>query len=356
LVLIDENDYHQFLYKIHEVCNKEYEEKDILVPLEKIIDMSKIDFKQTTVKSVNVEKKVVETQNGEEPYDILAVCLGSHPSYFNIEGAQKYSLTLGSFEQAKQIRAKIIELFEKSEGTEESIKIVIGGGGFSGVELAGELAEWLPVLYEKYSIQKPDTLVTIIEALPTILPGWDEKLCLEAQEILERKGVELILNDPISSVSEHSVEIKSGLVLNPDLFIWTAGVEGDPACGYDFEIKGRRIRVDEYCRAVDFKNIYVGGDSACAVNHEDVPQPPTAHIAMEQGNIIAHNILAQLRGDQLRKYEFDRVGEIVTLGRTHAVGDLFGLRFRGFLAKLMKKMVHYWYLHSIGGIKLLTSI
>lgn len=356
LILIDENDYHQYLYKIHEVCNIEYEEKDIIVPLEEIVDMSKITFKKTTVKSVDTEKRVVDTTGGEEPYDLLAVCLGSHPAYFNIKGIQEHSLTLESLEQAKKIRAKIIETFEKTKGTQKSINIVIGGGGFSGVELAGELTDWLPILYQKYNIPEPEKLVAVVEALSTILPGWDKDLCIEAQEILERQGVQFVLNDPITSVDEHQVEMNSGLVLKPDLFIWTGGVRRDPACGLDFEIKGSRIRIDEYCRAVGFEDIYVGGDSACTVNQEGVPQPPTAHIAMEQGEIIAHNILAQIKGNKLQEYEFNRVGEIVTLGRTNAIGDLFGLRFKGLLAKFMKKMIHYWYIQSIGGLKLLLEL
>lgn len=150
--------------------------------------------------------------------------------------------------------------------------------------------------------------------------------------------------------------MKSGRVIEPDLFIWTGGVRGDPACGKDFQVKGRRISIDEWCRAESHNNIFVAEDSACAVDAADErPMPPTAHIAMVQGDIVAKNIVAMLSGTSLKKYVFNRAGEIVTLGKTNAVGDLFGFKFSGFLAKFMKNMVHWWYLHSIGGFSLLLE-
>ena len=149
--------------------------------------------------------------------------------------------------------------------------------------------------------------------------------------------------------------MKSGQIIKPDLFIWTGGVRGDPACGLDFQVKGRRITVDEYCRALGFDDIFVAGDSACAVDAEGKPMPPTAHIAMVQGDIVAHNIVSLMKGSPMKKYVYQRAGEIVTLGKTDAIMDLFGLKFSGTIAKFLKKVVHWWYLHSIGGFSLLLS-
>ncbi len=355
VILIDENDYHQYLYRIHEVCNVEYRAKDIIVPINRLIDMDKITFTKTHVKSVDPKRRVVETTTGDQPYDILAVTLGSHPAYFGIDGIQEHSLTLGSYEEAKKIRVRILELVEEAEERGEPPVIVIGGGGFSGVELAGELTDWLPILYEEHSIPQPEKLIIVVEALSTILPGWDEKMIQRGQEVLWRRGIEFVFNDPVVRVGERRLEMKSGLVLEPDLFVWTGGVIVDPACGMDFEIRGRRIMVDEHCRAVHQEDVYVAGDTACAVDSEDRPQPPTAHIAMVQGDIVAHNILAQIKGDAKKKYVFNRAGEIVTLGRTNAVGDLLGFRFTGAVAKLLKRLVHWWYVHSIGGFSLLLG-
>jgi NADH dehydrogenase len=357
IILIDENNYHQYLYRIHEVCNLEYDEEDIIVDISRLLQNKSVEFIQTSVKTVDPANKIVKTSNGEQSYDILIIALGSHVAYFGIEGIEENSMTLESYEAAKRVRKKIRNVMEKAEGSGRFPNIVIGGGGFTGVELAGELTDCLPVLAERHGFENPDKWFTIVEAMPTILPGWDEKLVIKAQEFLKSRGSELILNDPVVKVSPNRIELKSGTILEPDLFIWTGGVRGDPACGMEFEISSRRITIDDYCRAIGFENIFVAGDSACTVDEKTGrPMPPTAHIAMVQADIVTHNIVASLKGGEMKKYVFNRAGEIVTLGRTYAVGDLFGVKFSGWLAKLMKKIVHWWYLHSIGGFRLLFGI
>ncbi|MGD2200322.1 MAG: NAD(P)/FAD-dependent oxidoreductase [Candidatus Bathyarchaeota archaeon] len=355
IILIDENDYHQYLYRIHEVCNLEYEKEDIIVPLSRLLD-KKVDLRQASVQDIDTEKKIIYTDKGEYSYDICVIALGSHVTYFGIEGLKENSMTLNSFEAAKDIRARIHELFENASETGRIPKILIGGGGFTGVELAGELSDCIPILCERHNLDYQGTCVTIVEALPTILQGWNEKQVLLAQKILRERGVELILDDPVSRVTNNKVEMKSGKILEPDLFIWTGGVRGDPACGLDFQLKGHRISIDEYCRAEGYEDIFVAGDSACAVDAESgMPMPPTAHIAMVQGDIVAENIIAMLNGSPMKKYIYNRAGEIVTLGKTNAVGDLFGFKFSGVFAKFMKKIVHWWYIHSIGGFSLLLE-
>lgn len=353
IVLIDHNDYHQYLYRIHEVCNLEYKQKKITVSITRLIDNNRVLFKKNIVKDIDNNRKIVVTETGDESYDILIIALGSHPAYFNIEGIRENSLTLGSYQEAQVIRDRINTLLKKSEIIGKAPQIIIGGAGFTGVELAGELTDSLPIWYQEHKIQRPKKLITVVEALSTILPGWNKELTQRGQEVLEHRGVEFFFNDPIVKVSQGKLELKSGKVLETDLFIWTGGVACDPACGLNFELKNRRISVDEFCRAKGYEDIFVAGDMACTVNQENIPQPPTAHIATVQGNLVAHNVSAKLRGGSMDRYVFDKVGEIVTLGRTDAIGDLFGFHFTGVLAKFLKKVVHWWYLHSIGGFSLL---
>jgi NADH dehydrogenase len=355
IILIDENDYHQFLYRIHEVCNLEYEDKEIIVPLSRILSKG-VDLRQASVQDIDTEKKMVTTDKGEIPYDICVIALGSHVTYFGIDGLEENSRTLYSFEAAKGIRARIHELFEEASETGRRPEILIGGGGFTGVELAGELSDSIPILRERHNLEPSSTCVSIVEAMPNILNGWNEKQVVLSQRILRERGVEFIFDDPVSRVTENKVELKSGKILEPDLFVWTGGVRGDPACGLGFQLKGRRISIDEYCRAEGYEDIFVAGDSACAVDAgSGRPMPPTAHIAMIQGDVVGENIIATLKGSPMKKYVYKRAGEIVTLGETNAVGDLFGYKFSGAFAKFMKKVVHWWYLHSIGGFSLLLE-
>lgn len=355
IILIDENDYHQFLYRIHEVCNLEYEDKEIIVPLSRVLSV-RVDLRQASVQDIDAERKIIVTDKGEIPYDICVIALGSHVSYFGIEGLEENSMILNSFEAAKSIRARIHELFEEASETGKPPEILIGGGGFTGVELAGELSDSIPILCDRHNLESSGKCVSIVEALPTILNGWNEKQVLLAQKVLRERGIEFILDDPVSRVTNNKVEMKSGKILEPDLFVWTGGVRGDPACGLGFQLKGRRVSIDEYCRAEGYEDIFVAGDSACAVDTVSGRlMPPTAHVAMVQGDIVGENIVAKLKGSAMKKYVYNRAGEIVTLGKTNAVGDLFGFRFSGLFAKFMKKVVHWWYLHSIGGFSLLLE-
>jgi NADH dehydrogenase len=353
IFLVDENDYHQYLYKIHEVCNKEYKVKDIIVPFSRLIKDKKINFIQASVNSVDPERRVVNTIQREIKYDILVIALGSHVAYFNIEGLEKNSLSLDSFNSAKKIRAQILDLFNEAKKKKIPPKIVIGGGGFTGVELAGEIADWYPLLCIENNLENSDNYVSIIEMMPSILPGWNRNLVIKGQEVLSKLGIELVLNDAVSRVYNGKIELKSGRILNADLFIWNGGVRGDPACGTDLDIKARRIVIDEYCRTLKYKDIYVAGDSACTVNGEGLPLPPTAHIAMVQGELVANNIIASIKNKPMKPYLNKHIGEIVTLGRTYAIGELYGIKFKGTIARFVKKLVHWWYLYSIGGFDLL---
>jgi NADH dehydrogenase len=315
-----------------------------------------VGFRQFSVQNIDTEKKIVTSDKGDIPYDLCVIALGSHVTYFGIEGLEENSMILNSFEAAKSIRGRIHELLEKASKTGKPPEIMIGGGGFTGVELAGELSDCIPILCERHNLEYSGICVSIVEALPTILSGWNEKQILLAQKVLRERGVELFLNDPVSRVTNNKVEMKSGNIYEPDLFVWTGGVRGDPACGLGFQLKGRRISIDEYCRAEGFDDIFVAGDSACAVDvNSGRPMPPTAHIAMVQGDVVAENIIANLKDSPMKKYVYKRAGEIVTLGKTNAVGNLFGFKFSGAFAKFMKKIVHWWYLHSIGGFSLLLE-
>jgi len=341
------------LYRLHKVCNYEYSEKEIIVPLERLI--KGIPFKQATVETVDLESDTVKIKDGEIPFDILVVAMGSHPAFFNIEGIREHSMTLSNYEEAKQIREKIIELFDEVEETKDPPHIILGGAGFTGIELAGELCDSLPKRYRDHNLPEPEKLFSVVEALPTILPGWDEKLIEDGTRFLECKKVDFLLKNPIVKVGDKVLHLKDGSVLKPDLFVWTGGVEMDPACGPGFEVRARRIVVDEYLQSNGTENVFIAGDQACTVNNDDRPMPPNAHIAMMQADVVAANIVAKLRGKPMKKYNYEHAGEVVTFGHGYAVGEIFGINLKGLPAKIMKQFIHLWYLHSIGGIGVLLE-
>ena len=147
----------------------------MIVPLSQLLNDANVEFIQTQVHSVNTEKNVVITDNGEYVFDICVIAHGSHVTYFGIDRLEENSMSLNSYEAAKKIRAKIHDLFRVAHSSGKTPRILIGGGGFTGVELAGELCDCIPILIKKYGLDNPAHLVTIVEAMPNILPGWDEK-------------------------------------------------------------------------------------------------------------------------------------------------------------------------------------
>ena len=355
MTLIDENPYHQLLYKLHEVCNKDYLERDIIVSIESLIKNKNVKFIQTCVEKVDTDSNLVHTSDGPFSYDIMILALGSHPTYFNIEGIEEHSMTLANYDEAMEIREKIKEIFTKAEKTGTPPSVVIGGAGFTGVELAGEMMDWFPVLYKEHGLEVKGPLFTMVEAFSSILPGWNEGLVKNVHAYLEKRGVELHLGDPVTSVGERRLELKSGTVMEPDLFIWTGGVEGDPVCPYGSQTRARRLVVNDHLQHEGIDDMYVLGDMACAVNSEGVAMPPNAHIAMIHADVATHNILASIRGNKPKKYKFQHMGEVITLGKSYAVGELFGIKLMGLPARIMKKFIHFWYLHSIGGFKLVLE-
>ena len=198
-------------------------------------------------------------------------------------------------------------------------------------------------------LSKTPLILVEVDGTPIDGNELEKKISIEHKD-----GYEFQLS--VYGLREKRIELKSGKILEPDLIVWTGGVRGDPACGLDFDIKSRRIVIDEFCRVLGYDNIYVAGDSACATNDTGQPVPPTAHIAMVQGDIVSYNVESSLLGGTMKPYKNRHIGEIVTLGRTNAIGELYGIKYVGLLAKIMKKIVHLWYVYSIGGISLLLGI
>ncbi|MCW3975839.1 MAG: NAD(P)/FAD-dependent oxidoreductase [Candidatus Bathyarchaeota archaeon] len=356
ITIIDQNDYHQYLYKLHEVAGGRSTPKDIIVPIEWLLRKKRAEFIQTSVESIDIKKKIVKTNNLIIPYDILVVALGSQTCYYEIEGLEENSMGLKSVKEAHQIQKRVKEIFTLKKGRENPLTFIIGGGGFTGVELAGEFAEWLPQLADEYGINRESIRIIIVEALDSILAGWDPKVTEGAVEILRSKGVELMLNQMIVKADDKGIILKNGDRIDADLFVWTGGVEGVSICPA-FELgKSKRVLINNICAAINAPDVYHIGDCAyvCDASTNE-PLEPNAHIAMIQASFLAKNLYAKLVGKHQKDFIPKQVGEVVSIGTEHAVGRLYGISLRGWMAKIAKLMIHLFYVYSIGGIKLLVK-
>lgn len=359
IVLIDKNPYHTLLTELHEIAGNRISEDGVIVPLRDI-------FKYTSVKVINDDiinmdftKNKLISKNDEYVYDYLVIAAGSEPNYYGIPGMEEYSFPLWSLENAIRIREHIKACFLKASQEKDVKKqkayltFIVGGGGFTGVEMIGEIALWVKSLCKEYSIDKSSVRLILAEALPTILSNLKEKNIKKAADYLTRKlKVEVLTSCSITNLNVDSVEFKDTSVIPTNTLIWTAGVRA--SCITD-EIdisqgKSCRIKVDEYTKT-QYKNVYAVGDISAFVS-DGSTLPALVEGALQTGAAAAVNILADIRSIAKKKLVPKLHGVMVCIGSYFAVADIMGYQLPNLFSTLMKYFVNVHYLFGIGGFEL----
>jgi NADH:ubiquinone reductase (H+-translocating) len=262
VILIDRNPYHQLLQEIHLVAAGFRTADEVKIPILTLIDGMDIKFIQSTVKKIMPDKNLVVLESREITYDLLIVCLGASTKYFNIKGARENTLPLHSISDASLICDKVRALIKSNK----KHNIVIVGGGATGVSLGGALSDFVN------ESKRSDRLsITIIEVLPTILSGWDERLAKKVNEILHEKEIRIMTSSAVTRVEDDSDGSSSiylsdsGSKIHSSLTIWTAGVKG-----YDIPInpevkktKDGKIILNEFCQIDRYPNIFSIGRYSC---------------------------------------------------------------------------------------------
>ncbi len=339
VILIDRNDYHQYIHLSYEIVTNVKGVSELTIPISRLIRKRKIKFLQATVHEIDLANKVVKTDKGNVPYHRLVVALGSEPNYYRIKGAKENSLSLSSVETGVQIRDELRRIMEQNKDA----KIVVGGGGFTGVELAGEIADELKCC------------VTIVEASNTLLSSWrNPTLSSKAAQILTQMGTEFVLGKSIVEVKPNLIVLNDGSQIACSFFAWTGGVQGSQVVG-DSGLKigrGNRVVVDEFCQAVGFPRVYVVGDCALVIDPETGEVlPQCIEIALQQAEVVAENLCADVTGGRRAIYAPKFSGLILNVGGRYALGKIFGVHVEGWLAKALKKLIHLHYVYKIGGAK-----
>ena len=338
VVLVDRNKYHQYLHLAYEVASGVKKASDITVPMTELLRNRGIQFVQATVKGIDLKGKMVKTDKGDLAYHELVIALGSEPNYFHIKGAETFSMCVSSVEVATEVRDKLKTIFAR----EKSPRIVIGGGGFTGVELAGEFAEEFKCC------------TTIVEGSNTLLRSWNiPAFSQKVEQVLTEMGTELVFGKFISEVKPDAVILNDGTQIECSLFIWTGGVQG-PRVVSESGLKtgkGNRAIVNEFCEAEGFKDIYVVGDCAMVKNPETgevVPQ--CIEIALQQAEVVAKNITADLAGMPRTVYVPKFSGLIVAVGENFGIGKIHGIELEGQIAQMIKRIIHLRYVYEIAGL------
>lgn len=366
ITLVNQNDYHYQSTWLHESSAGTLHHDRVRIPVKDVVNLSKVNFVQDTVVKIVPEEKKVQLENSELSYDVLVVALGFEPATFGIPGLEENALMIHNLNTSRLIREHIEYHFAKyhdeKEKNEARLTFVVGGAGFTGIEFVGELANRIPELCEEYDVDRSLVRLITLEAAPTILPGFDEQLIEYTLNSLEARGVEFITGAMLKECKAESViyEKDGQEVEIPTLTtVWAAGVKANSIVEQSgFETNRGKVEVRKDMRTPDYDNVFVVGDCALIMNEEtNRPYPPTAQIAIQAADVVAHNVKQlAFESDELKEFEPNILGTVASLGHNDAVGTIFNDRkIYGWFATLMKKAIDNRYLLKLGGLRLLLK-
>ena len=358
ITLVNKHNYHYETTWMHEASAGTLHHDRCRYQIKDVINTSRVNFVQDTVKKIDKEGKKVVLETGELSYDYLVVALGAVPETFGISGLKEYAFSISNINSSRQLREHIEYQFAtyntEAEKRPERLTIVVGGAGFTGIEFLGELGNRIPELCREYDIDRQQVRLICVEAAPSVLPGFEPELVDYAVNYLEGKGVEFKIGTAVKECTPDGIicgkddqteEIKAGTV------VWAAGVRGNPIIEESgFENMRGRVKVKPDLRVEGHDDIFVIGDCSLIINEEtERPYPPTAQISMQQGETCANNLAALIHGKETETFSFDNKGSVASLGEHDAIGVAFGRKMTGTTASMMKKIIDNRSLFLIGG-------
>lgn len=359
ITLIDRNPYHTLLTEIHEVAGNRVSEDSVKVPLADIFQHTSVNVVLDNIEKFDFKNKRVASAVHEYPYDYLILAIGSTPNYFGIPGLEEHGFPLWSADDAVRIRDHIERCFFKaaSEPDEERrrrlLTFMVGGAGFTGVEMIGELGQWVKKLCRQHKIPRSEVRLVLVDMLDCVLSNLCDKNSHRAHEYMEKKlGIEIILSTAVKNVTADSVELGNGETIGTYTLIWAAGVRAtnDVECMDVDKGSARRLCVDEYCRT-KYENVYAVGDVGALLDEKGKPYPAMVETALQTAEGTAHNILASIRGEEPKPVKVKLHGVMVCIGNYFAVADLMGIKPGRWISLIMKYLVNMHYLNGILGIK-----
>jgi NADH dehydrogenase len=359
IVLLDKNNYHLFQPLLYQVAMSGLEPSSIAFPLRKIFQKTGIHFRMATLKMVNTSDNELFTNIGRLKYDFLVLAAGAKTNFFNQELIEKYTLQMKSAPDAIYIRNKTLENFEKAMNisNEEEVKsylsVAIIGGGPTGVELAGAMAEMkryvLPKDYPELDMS--NMKIMLFEASPRLLSGMSASASINARNYLDNLGVEVFTGTHIQNYDGQTLSLPEGVNIDVKTVIWAAGITSARIEGISPSAYGRnnRLIVNSYNQVMGYKNIFAIGDNSL-MTELSFPDghPQVAQVALQQAHHLAKNLMRLIGNKPLKSFHYTDKGSMATVGRHLAVADLPFARFKGYFAWLLWSVVH---LFSIVGVK-----
>jgi NADH dehydrogenase FAD-containing subunit len=351
IFLIDRHNYHQFQPLMYQVATARLEPSSITFPLRKVFQYSKnVNIRVTEVLRVDPATRTVYTEIGDWTYDRLVITIGCKTNYFGNAGIQSHSFAMKSVPQAMVLRNRILQTFEDTidagpADLHSLLNFVIVGGGPTGVELAGAMAEMkknvLPKDYPGTDFSRLN--IFLLEGSPHTLNAMSDASKIKSQQYLEELGVNVMPNTVVEDYDGSTVRLKGGKTISTKNLIWAAGVTGNVLEGIPAEcmVRGNRLKTNRYGEVEGLSGVYAVGDIAFM----PTPKYPNGHpqlagVAQAQASAMAANFKRDLKGRPRVEFEYRNKGTMATVGKRKAVVDLPGFSFQGRLAWFTWMFVH----------------
>jgi NADH dehydrogenase len=359
LTLVDRHDYHQALTELPRVAGGTRAADAVRIPLQDLL-AKRVRFVQTDINGFDLAGRGLLTGAGPIGWTRLVLALGSRPNDFSIPGLAQRTLSLYSAGDAEQVWAAVNQAVVAAaaagdpERQRRLATVVVGGGGATGVELAGELAEILPKVASGHGLTADRPAVLLVEAGPTILAGSSPQLIEKATKILADLGVHVRTNAVIAAATDEGFRLQDGQLVEGGVFVWAGGVKAPELVVNSGLPTGHngRVKVDRYLRVLDHPDIYVAGDLASVVDPgTGHVLPALAQVALEEGETVARNLNAEVKGRPLEAFSFHDKGFVVSVGTRRGVADIAGITSGGRLAHLLKDAIEWEYRESVSHLR-----
>lgn len=354
VTLVDVNNYNYFPPLLYQVATGFLTPSDISYPFRKLFRYNNVRFRMGKVIGIDTVNQICILDNGELKYDYIVLAQGAKSNFFGNEAVEANAVPMKTMTDALELRNTLFANLEKATITtsrkerDKLLTIVIAGGGPTGVEVAGMLAEMKKYIYRKDypEFDTGEASIFLIDGSPAVLNPMSEKSHEDAKEVLENLGVVVILNTRVTNFDGDTVSLSDGTSIQTKTLIWASGVIANTLAGIPQASIGRqnRILVNEYSEVQGLANVFAIGDIALMTNDAAYPNghPQLAQPAIQQGKRLANNLKRKVNGKPMKAFVYFDRGDMAVIGRNRAVVDLFKNRFHmsGFLALMSWLFIH----------------
>ena len=352
VTVVDRHNYQTFLPLLYQVSTAGLAADHVAYPIRGALRKTPVKFRMGSPISIDHKNKEVKLDSSELlKFDHLIVALGSVTADFGIPGVSEFTLGMKSVAEALNIRAEIMRRFEDLCRFEDETKlsITVIGGGPTGVEMAGAIAELIRGPLKSDQAQAASHIsISLIEAGPRLLPPFAPSLSARTKKDLEKLGVKVLLNAAVQEVEHRKIKLKDGSTIASEITIWAAGVKGNDAIAQlNLPTAGTRVAVEPTMQVKNYPYIWALGDIAASVDKNGNQLPMVAPVAIQQGKFIAKQIARISKSQKLASFKYLDKGSMATIGRNKAVVQVKGIKISGALAWLIWLWLHLFYL--LGG-------